>query len=110
MFKRITGAKDILPDEAASWQHIESTSRSIFSLYHYQEIRPPLLEDAGLFNRSLGESTEIVQKQMFLFQKEDEAYALRPEGTASVVRAYIENALDKTQGFAKLFYLGPMLS
>ena len=67
-----------------------------------------MIEDAALFNRSLGESTEIVQKQMFLIPRQDETYALRPEGTASVVRAYIENNLDKAQGLFKLYYLGPM--
>ena len=108
MIKRIPGTKDILPQEVAWWQHIEKTAREIFSFYNYSEIRPPLVEEAALFDRSLGESTEIVQKQMFLIKKEHDLYALRPEGTASVVRAYLENNLDKTQGFIKLYYLGPM--
>lgn len=80
----------------------------MFSAFNFQEIRPPVLEDASLFTRSLGESTEVVQKQMFLIRREEDVYALRPEATASVVRAYIENNLDKTSGFAKLYYLGPM--
>jgi len=108
MFKRIAGTRDILPEEAYWWQKIETISRSIFGLYNYREIRPPLIEEASLFNRSLGESTEIVQKQMFLVKKGRDIYALRPEGTASVVRAYIENNLDKTDGFTKLYYIGPM--
>ena len=108
MFKRVTGTRDILPDQVAWWQKIEEISRTIFSLYNYKEIRPPLVEEAGLFNRSLGEATEIVQKQMFLIQREEESYALRPEGTASIVRAYIENNLDKTAAFQKLYYIGPM--
>jgi len=108
MFKRITGTKDILPQEVGLWQDIEEKSRKIFSCYNYQEIRPPLIEDALLFNRSLGESTEIVQKQMFLVKNQKELYALRPEGTASVVRAYLENSLDKTTGFVKFYYLGAM--
>lgn len=108
MFKRIPGTRDILPDEIPLWQKIEATSRVIFSLYNYQEIRPPLVEEASLFNRSLGESTEIVTKQMFLIKKDQDSYALRPEGTASVVRAYIENSLDKKPGFIKLYYTGPM--
>lgn len=108
MFKRIAGTRDILPEEAYWWQKVETLSRSIFYLYNYREIRPPLIEEASLFNRSLGESTEIVQKQMFLVEKGSDVYALRPEGTASVVRAYIENNLDKTDGFAKLYYIGPM--
>ncbi|MFA5287236.1 MAG: histidine--tRNA ligase [Candidatus Omnitrophota bacterium] len=108
MFKRVSGTKDILPEESGIWQEIEEISRKVFSLYNFKEIRPPLIEDAALFNRSLGESTEIVQKQMFFINNGDEKYALRPEGTASIVRAYIENNLDKTSQFSKLYYLGPM--
>lgn len=108
MFKKTPGTKDILPDEVYSWQQIEETTRNIFSLYNYQEIRPPVIEEAALFNRSLGESAEIVQKQMFLIKKDKDVYALRPEGTASIVRAYLENNLDKTSGLIKVYYIGPM--
>lgn len=108
MFKRIPGTKDILPEEISWWQKTETTARSIFSVYNYKEIRPPLVEDASLFNRSLGETAEIVQKQMFLIKNKEDTYALRPEGTASVVRAFIENNMDKTGGFFKFFYIGPM--
>ena len=108
MFKRVSGTKDILPEEASIWQELEETSRKVFSLYNFKEIRPPLVEDLALFNRSLGESTEIVQKQMFLINNKNETYALRPEGTASIVRAYIENNIDKTSRFSKFYYLGPM--
>jgi histidyl-tRNA synthetase len=108
MFKRVPGTKDILPGEIEFWQNIEQISRSIFSSYNYREIRPPLLEEESLFNRSLGETTEIVQKQMFLIKREHDLFALRPEGTASIVRAYIENSIDKLQGFVKYYYIGPM--
>lgn len=108
MFKRVSGTKDILPDQINLWQEIEKISRNIFSLFNYQEIRPPLIEEASLFNRSLGETTEIVQKQMFLVKNNQETYALRPEGTVSIVRAYLENNLDKTSPFVKLYYIGPM--
>jgi len=108
MFKRIPGTKDILPQEVSGWQEIEGLSRAVFSLYHYQEIRPPLIEFASLFDRSLGAFAEIVQKQMFLIKNQEDTYALRPEGTAAIVRAYIENSLDKTAGFLKLYYMGPM--
>ncbi|MFA5096013.1 MAG: histidine--tRNA ligase [Candidatus Omnitrophota bacterium] len=108
MFKRVSGTKDILPEEAAIWQRLEEISRKVFSLYNFREIRPPLIEEAALFNRSLGSTTEIVQKQMFLIQNKDEAYCLRPEGTASIVRAYLENNLAQTNGFAKFYYFGPM--
>ncbi len=108
MFKRVTGTKDILPGEVSSWQTIEQISRKVFSVFNYKEIRVPLIEESALFNRSLGESTEIVQKQMFLIDNKGETYALRPEGTASIVRAYVENNLNKTAGFLKLYYIGPM--
>jgi histidyl-tRNA synthetase len=108
MFKRIPGTKDILPPEASSWQNLESTARRVFKDYNYQEIRTPVIEDAALFNRTLGATTEIVAKQMFLIHNQQDTYALRPEGTASIVRSYLENNLDKTAGFSKLYYIGPM--
>ncbi len=108
MFKHVPGTKDILPDEVSSWQKIEITARKIFSLYNYQEIRTPIIEEAALFNRTLGATAEIVQKQMFLIHNQEDIYALRPEGTASIVRSYLENNLDKESGFIKLYYLGPM--
>ncbi|MFA6349836.1 MAG: histidine--tRNA ligase [Candidatus Omnitrophota bacterium] len=108
MFKRVTGTKDILAGEVSTWQRIEEIARNTFPLYNYKEIRPPLIEEAALFNRSLGEEAEVVKKQMFLIQREHDTFALRPEATASVVRAYIENSLDKTEGFTKFYYMGPM--
>ncbi len=108
MIKRIPGTKDILPEEAGRWQAIETIARGIFSIYNYSEIRTPIIEEAALFNRTLGNSTEIVQKQMFLIHNQDDLYAMRPEGTACIARSYIENNLDKTCGFIKLYYIGPM--
>ncbi len=108
VIKRVTGTKDILPEEISWWQDIEKIARNILSLYNYQEIRTPLIEEASLFNRSLGESSEIIQKQMFLIKSQKDIYCLRPEATASIVRAYIENNLDKTSSFRKLYYIGPM--
>jgi len=108
MFKKVPGTKDILPEEASSWQRIETIAHKIFSLYNYREMRTPIIEDASLFNRTLGATTEIVQKQMFLIHNQQDTYALRPEGTASIVRSYLENNLDKTAGFTKLYYIGPM--
>ena len=108
MFKRVPGTKDILPEEASWWQRIEEISRKIFSRYNYAEIRTPIIEDVSLFNRSLGDAAEIVQKQMFIIKKEKDAYCLRPEGTASIARAYLENNLDKITGLLKLYYIGPM--
>ena len=108
MFKKIPGTKDILPEEVSAWQTVETTARRIFSFYNYQEIRTPIIEEASLFNRTLGSTTEIVQKQMFLIHNQEDIYALRPEGTASIIRSYLENNLDKTNGFTKLYYIGPM--
>lgn len=108
MFKKIPGTKDILPEEVYSWQALEQISRDIFSLYNYKEMRPPLIEEESLFNRSLGRSSEIIQKQMFIIKSKEDIYALRPEGTASIVRSYIENELDKTSKFVKFYYIGPM--
>jgi histidyl-tRNA synthetase len=108
MFKAVRGVKDILPEDVYAWQDIEKLARRIFSLYGYKEIRTPTIEESGLFNRSLGSSSEIIQKQMFEIKRDRETLVLRPEATASVVRAYIENNLDKKQGFSKFYYLGPM--
>jgi len=108
MYKKVAGTKDILPDECFYWQRIEQLSRDVFFVYNFKEIRTPIIEDASLFTRSLGDTAEIVQKQMFLINNKEDIYAMRPEGTAAIVRSYIENNLDKTTGFAKLYYLGPM--
>ncbi|MCX5694661.1 MAG: ATP phosphoribosyltransferase regulatory subunit, partial [Candidatus Omnitrophica bacterium] len=108
MFKRVVGTKDILPQESFSWQAAEAIARKTFSAYNYHEIRTPIIEEAALFNRTLGTTTEIVQKQMFLIHNQEDTYALRPEGTASIVRSYLENNLEKTTGFTKLYYIGPM--
>lgn len=105
----LRGTTDILADDLARWVRVERAARRCAGLYGYQELRTPLIEDAALFLRSVGETTDIVQKQMFRFEdRGGHDIVLRPEGTASVVRAYLEHNLHKTQGFAKLFYLGPM--
>lgn len=108
MFKSVRGTKDILPADTSAWQEIENTARRVFSCYGFDEIRTPIIEESALFNRSLGSSTEIIQKQMFLIQRDSDSFALRPEATACVVRAYIENDLDKKSGFSKFYYIGPM--
>jgi histidyl-tRNA synthetase len=105
----LRGTTDLLADDVKRWLAVEHTARRLTHLYGYQELRTPLIEDAALFLRSVGETTDIVQKQMFRFEdRGGHDIVLRPEGTASVVRAYLEHNLHKTQGFAKLFYLGPM--
>ena len=100
------GTADILPEEIVKWRHIESKARQILDVYGYQEIRTPIFEETNLFERSLGQTSDVVQKQMLNLEKE--GLSLRPEGTASIVRSYIENDIDKKQHLAKWYYLGPM--
>ncbi|MDP3703547.1 MAG: histidine--tRNA ligase [Candidatus Omnitrophota bacterium] len=105
----VRGTSDLLGDDVKRWSAAEHATRRLARLYGYQELRTPVIEDAGLFLRSLGETTDLIQKEMFQFKdRGDHDIVLRPEGTAPVVRAYLEHNLHKTQGFAKLFYLGPM--
>ncbi len=105
----VRGLRDILPEEVALWQKLEEEIRSLFSLYGYKEIRPPILELAELFSRGVGEATDIVHKEMYAFpDKKGQMLALRPEATASVVRAYIEHGLYAKGDLAKLYYIGPM--
>ncbi len=107
--KRLKGTQDILPTESGLWQSVERISRQVFSSYGYKEIRTPIIEETRLFTRSVGQETDIVKKQMYSFLDQgNRDISLRPEETASVVRAYIENRLDNTEGFVKLYYMGPM--
>lgn len=109
LLKALGGTSDILPDEAERWQWLEEKARRVMNLYGFQEIRTPLIEETAVFTSSLGESAEIVTKQMYQFQdRGGRSVTLRPEGTASVVRAFIEHGLDKTGGLTRLYYLGPM--
>lgn len=109
MIKGIKGAHDILSPEAERWQWVEARAREIFQVYGYSEIRTPSFERTELFARSIGEDTDIVQKEMYTFvDKSNESLTLRPEGTASVVRAYLEHHLYAQSSLVKLYYLGPM--
>lgn len=109
MIHGIKGVKDILPDESRRWQTIETAARRAASLYGFQEIRVPIFEVTELFARSIGATTDIVEKEMYTFQDRDgTSLTLRPEATAGVVRAYIEHSLSGQPTTQKLFYLGPM--
>ena len=99
---------DILPDEVGRWHELEAVLRRELELSGYSEIRTPFLESLELFVRSIGDTTEIVEKQMFSFQRGDETLALRPEGTASVARAYVGHSLHAKEPVSRLYYLGPM--
>lgn len=105
----IKGFNDILPGEVEKWQHIEATARRVFDFYGFSEIRTPILEKTELFCRSIGDSTDIVEKEMYSFcDKGENAVTMRPEGTASVMRAFIEHKLYAADPVAKLYYMGPM--
>jgi histidyl-tRNA synthetase len=108
MLASAKGTHDILPAETATWQYVEETARRLMALAHVQEIRTPLFETTELFQRGVGEATDIVNKEMYTFQKGDRSLTLRPENTAGVVRAYIQNGLDRAPKPVKVFYLGPM--
>ncbi len=107
----IKGFADILPEEVETWQFIEQETRVLFRSYNFSEIRIPIVEKTELFSRSIGETTDIVEKEMYTFADQDakgSLLTLRPEGTAGVVRAYVEAELYKVEPVRKLFYLGPM--
>ncbi|MBN2282733.1 MAG: histidine--tRNA ligase [Deltaproteobacteria bacterium] len=105
----VRGFKDILPDEAGKWHAVESTARRIFADFGIQEIGIPILEKTELFKRGIGETTDIVEKEMYTFlDRNNEYLTLRPEATASVIRAYVEHHLYETYPLAKLYTIGPM--
>ncbi|MGH9673450.1 MAG: histidine--tRNA ligase [Bryobacteraceae bacterium] len=109
MIKAVKGTRDILPPSSAVWDRVEAIAREVFRVYNYQEIRTPLFEETQLFARGVGEETDIVRKEMYTFEDRDGAsLTLRPECTASVMRAYIEHRLDQHAGLKKLYYMGPM--
>ncbi len=108
---RIKGFSDVLPGEVETWQRIEDAAVRVFATYNFKEIRVPVLEKSELFSRSLGESTDVIEKEMYTFADRDAKatlLSLRPEGTAGVVRAYGEGMLHQVEPVRKLYYLGPM--
>jgi len=105
----VKGFNDILPGESGRWQYIEQTARRLFELNGFDEIRVPIMEKTELFCRSIGDATDIVEKEMYTFtDKGDNSVTLRPEGTAGVMRAFIEHKLYAQDPIAKLYYMGPM--
>ncbi|MBI1870237.1 MAG: histidine--tRNA ligase [Chlamydiae bacterium] len=104
----VRGTNDILPSEVEKWRFLEENARKIFSVFGFEEIRTPIFEHTELFVRSVGEVTDIVEKQMYIIpEKEGMGLALRPEATAPVVRAFLEHPTDRDR-LSKLFYIGPM--
>jgi histidyl-tRNA synthetase len=105
----IKGFNDLLPSESELWQWIEQTARQVFYRYGFSEIRVPVIEKTELFCRSIGDTTDIVEKEMYTFtDKGGNSLTLRPEGTASVMRALIEHKLYALDSVSKLYYMGPM--
>ncbi|OPX38115.1 MAG: hypothetical protein B1H12_03320 [Desulfobacteraceae bacterium 4484_190.2] len=108
-FTTIKGFKDILPEDVETWQRLESEARRVFHSFGFKEIRPPLLERTELFSRGIGQETDIVSKEMYtLKDSKGRGLTLRPEATASVVRAYVQHRLYLKNPIQKLFTIGPM--
>lgn len=109
MIKAIKGTNDILPEEIVEWNYLINVVQKKMQLFNYKEIRTPIFEHTALFSRGIGESTDIVSKEMYSFtDRSENNVTLKPEMTASVVRAFIEHSLGKQSGLNKLFYISPM--
>ncbi len=109
LIEALRGTRDILPDEVRYWQRVETIAAAVLTRAAFTEIRTPIFEQTGLFERSIGEATDVVGKEMYTFKdRGDRSVTLRPEGTAGVVRAYIEQGLHAQGGIQRLWYLGPM--
>ena len=109
LYRKIKGFRDIYGTDIPYWQFVEKVYKDLFARFGYKEIKIPVMEKTELFNRSIGDTTDIVEKEMFAFKDiNGDHLALRPEGTASTVRAYIENGLYHPKGLHKFYYYGPM--
>lgn len=109
MIKAITGTKDILPNDIPKWNYVQNIVEKVFRQFNYKEIRTPIFEETILFARGIGEQTDIVGKEMYSFKDRSEtSITLRPENTAGVVRAFIEQSLGAQQSLNKLYYIGAM--
>jgi len=106
--RAVKGMNDILPEEVARWQRLEATYRETVRRYGFREIRTPYLEPTSLFVRTIGEATDVVEKEMYSFTHRDEQLTLRPEATASAARAYVEHQVHGKEPISKWWYLGPM--
>ena len=105
----VRGTKDLLPDDLIIWRRVESVAQEIFERFGYREIRTPIFEKTELFVRGVGEGTDIVDKEMYTFEdRGGRSISLRPEGTASVVRACLEHKLLQQDAVQKFHYIGPM--
>lgn len=108
IIKVLKGTKDILPQDVEMWHFVEENALKTFSSFGVKEIRTPIIESTDLFQRGVGETTDIVNKEMYTFEKSERSITLRPENTAGVVRSYIENGMHRLPAPVKLWYKGPM--
>ena len=108
IIKVLKGTKDILPQDINMWHMLEEKANNVFSKYGFEEIRTPIIEVTELFSRGVGDTTDIVNKEMYTFEKSDRSITLRPENTAGVVRSFIENGMSRLSAPVKLWYHGPM--
>ncbi|RUM42064.1 MAG: histidine--tRNA ligase, partial [Desulfurobacterium sp.] len=108
-FKAVRGVEDLIPPESEKFEKVVEIFKDVVKKAGFRKVILPIFEEAGLFSRSVGETTDIVQKEMYVFEdKGGRIIALRPEGTASAVRAYIEHGVYAKEPFTKWFYVGPM--
>ena len=109
-YKAPRGTVDILPAQSGKWQEVEQLLRTICANYNVKEMRTPIFEHTELFNRAVGDTTDVVSKEMYTFEdKKGRSMTLRPEGTAGIVRAYVENKLyGLPEKLQKIYYMGPM--
>jgi histidyl-tRNA synthetase len=109
MIQKPPGIEDVFPDRIDRWNHVVNTARNVFRAYNFRELIIPVMEYTEVFARGLGDTTDIVSKEMFTFEdRGGRSLTLRPEGTASVVRAYVENGEYNRLSLSKFFYMGPM--
>ena len=106
--RAVKGMNDVLPAEIGRWQRLERAFRETFELGGYREVRTPIVESTALFVRSIGEATDVVEKEMYTFTRHDESLTLRPEGTAGAARAYLEHGVNGREPTSRWYYLGPM--
>jgi histidyl-tRNA synthetase len=106
--RAVKGMNDILPGESARWQRIEAAFARTMALYSFREVRTPFVEPTPLFVRTIGEGTDVVEKEMYSFVHHEEPLTLRPEGTAGAARAYVQHAVQNTEPVSRWYYMGPM--
>jgi|GEM_PF-810714 len=108
LLRAVKGMNDVLPEESARWQYIEQAYARTMNLHGFREVRTPYVEPTSLFVRAMGDTTDVVEKEMYSFQHHGDSLTLRPEGTAGAVRAYLEHAVSSREPVTRWWYAGPM--